>query len=29
MSDHKSYTYRVVTSNGHGVHSRDFKRCCE
>ncbi len=21
------YTYRVVTSNGHGVHSRDFRRC--
>ena len=22
-----SYSYRVVTSNGHGVHSRDFRRC--
>jgi hypothetical protein len=29
MSHRKSYTYRVVTSNGHGVHSRDFKRCCD
>lgn len=23
------YTYRVVTSNGHGVHSREFKRCSD
>ena len=24
-----NYVYHVVTTNGHGVHSREFKRCAE
>ncbi len=23
------YTYRVVTSNGHGIHGREFTRCSD